>query len=309
MTDTELILTGRITPSRARRRKRPTFGGVTRIIALSAFGLYFGLPMLWVVLAPSKTRTQLAQLGPFGFGSFENYGRAFQNLVDYHNGVLWSWLWNSAWYSALSVVIAVCCCIPAGFALARTSMKWRRIILIATLIIMVTPGSARTIPTYLILDALGWLNSPLAVIIPQGFFPFGVYLSYIYFSTSIPPSLLEAARIDGASEFGAFWRIAVPLARPAVGLVTFFAFIESWNDFFGPYIYLFSERLYSLPVGLASLIANSPGIIPGGTISDLPIYQPEVALAGLIVVVPIMVIFLAFQKYLAAGVLEGAVKD
>ncbi|MBO1741853.1 carbohydrate ABC transporter permease [Leifsonia sp. TF02-11] len=309
MTATELTITGRRSRVRRHGRRRFTFESVTRVVALSAFGLYFALPMIWVVLAPSKTRAQLATLGPYGFGSFENYGRAFQNLMSYHDGVLWTWVWNSVWYSVLSVLIALACCIPAGFALARTPMKWRRLILILTLVIMVTPGSARTIPTYLMLDAVGWLNSPLSVIIPQGFFPFGVYLTYIYFSTSLPPSLLEAARIDGASEWTTFWRIAVPLARPAVGLVTFFAFIESWNDFFGPYIYLFSEKLYSLPVGLASLISNSPGIIPGGTISDLPIFQPEVALAGMIVVVPILVIFLGFQRYLGAGVLDGAVKD
>jgi multiple sugar transport system permease protein len=283
---------------------------VSRLAFLLVVGLYFALPMLWMVLAPSKTREQLAELGPFGFGSFANYGRAFKNLLLYNDGELLVWTGNSAWYSALGVALSIATSLPAGYALARTAMRWRRAILLATLIVMVTPSSARTIPLYLVMDLAGLLNTPWAIILPHAFFPFGVYLAYIYFSTSLPPSLLEAARIDGASEFGAFRRVALPLAAPAVGLITFFSFIAIWNEFFMPYIMLSSDRLFNLPVGLATLMNSVPGLAPGTAVtSNLPIYQPEVAMAGLLVVVPIMIVFLASQRYLAAGVLEGAVKD
>lgn len=282
---------------------------LSRVGFLILVGVYFGLPMLWIVLAPSKTRQELADLGPFAFGSFANYGRAFENLLQYNNGELWLWAFNSVWYSALSVLLAVVTCIPAGYALARTPMKWRRFILLLTLIVMVTPGSARTIPLYLIMDRLELLNTPWAVILPHAFFPFGVYLAYIYFSTSVPVSLIEASRIDGASEFGAFRRIALPLAAPIVGLIVFFAFIGTWNDFFGPYIMLSSDTLYNLPVGLATLINSAPGLVPGQTVSNLPVYQPEIALAGLLVVIPIMILFIACQRFLVSGVLDGAVKD
>lgn len=297
------------------RRRRPPLSPATRLatigrwVFLAGLAVYFGLPMLWILLAPSKTHTELATRNPFAFGSFSNYRTAFDNLLSYNNEQIYRWIGNSAVYTAGSVLLCLFSCVPAGYALARTRMAGRQLILIVTLIAMVTPGAARTIPLFLEMNAVHLTNTMWAVILPSGFFPFGVYLCYIYFSTSLPYSIIEAARVDGVTEFGIFLRIALPLARPVIGLVTFFSFIGGWNDYFLPFIMLNSDSLYNLPVGLGALISSSPGIIPGSTPSDLPIYQPEVALAGLIAVLPVVVTFLACQRYLTAGLLDGAVKD
>ena len=298
-----------VSPTRRPSSRPIPFGRVGRVVFLSAIGVYFLLPMIWMVLAPTKTREQFVTLGPFGFGSLSNYGLAFEHLMQFNDGVLLRWLWNSVWYSVVSVTLAMATVIPAGYALARTQMKFRRTILLTTLVAMVTPGAARTIPLYLIMDSIGWLNTPAAVIVPAIFYPTGVWLSYIYFSTSISPALLESARLDGCSEFQVFRRIALPLASPLMGLIAFFSFVAHWADFFGPYIMLNSDSLYNLPVGLASLMASSPGIIPGSQPSTQPIYQPEIALAGLIVVAPIVIVFIICQRYLTRGIFDGAVKD
>lgn len=293
-----------------KRGKRPvTIGSVVRVVLLSILGLYFVLPIIWLVLAPSKDRHQFIEMPAFSFGSFENYGKAFANLLEFNDGQLWQWLGNSVYYTLAATAVSLVTVIPAGYALARTTMPFRRSILLITMVAMVTPGAARTIPLYLTMSTFGLLNTPAAVILPAVFYPAGVYLSYIYFSTSLSPSLIEAARLDGLKEIGVFLKIALPLASPIVGLITFFSFVGHWSEFFGPYIFLSDDKLFPVSVGLAALMSASPGINPGSVASDLPIYQPEAAMAGLIVVVPVLIMFLVSQRYLARGIFDGAVKD
>jgi len=103
---------------------------------------------------------------------------------------------------------------------------------------MLVPSTALVLPIFLELSAVHLIGNPLAAILPFSFFPFGVYLTYIYFSTAIPRDLLDAARIDGASEFQVFARVAMPLATPVVALVGFFSFTSNWNNYFLPYVML-----------------------------------------------------------------------
>lgn len=300
-----LVAPGKIRP----RRKPLTAGSVVRIVALSILGLYFVMPIIWLALAPSKDRHQFIDMPAYSFGSFENYAKAFQNLLSFNNGEIWLWLGNSVYYTVAATLLTLVTVIPAGYALARTTMPFRRTILLVTMVAMVTPGAARTIPLYLTMSAVGWLNTPAAVIVPAMFYPAGVYLAYIYFSTSLAPSLIEAARLDGLREFGIFTRIALPLASPIIGLIVFFSFVSHWTEFFAPFILLSDDKLFPISVGLATLMSASPGINPGAVASNLPIYQPEAALVGLIVVVPVLIVFIFSQRYLARGIFDGAVKD
>jgi len=179
---------------------------------------------------------------------------------------------------------------------------------VVTLLTMIMPGSATVLPLFLEVNAVHQLNTPLSVILPSAFFPFGVYLAYIYFATSLPRELLAAGRIDGASEVRLFLSIALPLSKPILGLIAFFSFVGNWNNFFLPFVMLSDDTKYNLPVGLQALIANSPALHPALGGSDLPIRRPEAALAGLIVVVPVLIVFLFSQRYVVAGMLAGAEK-
>ena len=111
-------------------------------------------------------------------------------------------------YSGVALVITLVVSIPAGYALAMTNFRFRRALLVLTLMVMLIPNTALVLPIFLEINAVDLVGSPLAVILPFSFFPFGVYLAYIYFSTSISRELLDAARIDGAGEFAVFRRIA-----------------------------------------------------------------------------------------------------
>ena len=160
------------------------------------------------------------------------------------------WLGNSARYSVGGVFLALGCAVPAGYGLALTQFIGRRVLLSITLIVMIMPASALVLPLFLEMNLFHLSNSAWSVVLPFGFFPFGVYLSYIFFSSTIPKELMAAARVDGCSEWGVFRHVALPLARPIVALVGFFAFVLDWTNFFLPFVMFYTDRQYPLPVGL-----------------------------------------------------------
>jgi multiple sugar transport system permease protein len=145
------------------------------------------------------------------------------------------------------------------------------------------------------------------VVLPYSFYPFGVYLAYIYFSTALPPDLLAAARVDGCTEFGAFRRVALPLAMPIIALVGFFGFVSSWTNYFLPYVMLPQSDQYPVQVGLGLLLTSVPQFNP--TAGAASVSRPELALATLLAITPLLVVFLFAQRFLIAGMLSGATKE
>jgi multiple sugar transport system permease protein len=279
-----------------------------RAVVLWGFAIYCLVPLLWLLLAPTKTDAQLVNGNPLAFGSLEQFATAWSHLVDYGDGVLFRWMINSVVYVAVTLLITVITSLLAGYALATTRVRGRRAILVLTLIAMIVPPTALVLPLFLEINAVQLTNTALSVILPASFYPFGVYLAFIYFSTSLPRELIEAVRIDGCSEIQVFRYLALPLAKPLVGLLAFFSFVGNWSNYFLPYVMLSDESVYTLPVGLGALIAGTPALTPSQGGSHLPITRPEVALAGLIVVVPIAFTFVVCQRFLARGILAGSVK-
>ena len=273
-------------------------------LALVAF---FILPVLWLLLAPTKTAGQLISDGPLSFGSFGNVATAWRHLVDFQDGVLLVWLRNSAVYSAITLVITLATSIPAGFALALSNFRGRKTLLVTTLIVMIMPSTTLVLPIFLELNEFGLIGTIWSVVLPFSFYPFGVYLVYIYFATSMPTDVLAAARIDGCSEWQLFTRIALPLARPVAALVAFFSFVGNWNNFFLPYLVLPNTDQFPLQVGLNQLLSSTPSFNPVAG-AGLNITSPELALAIIVAILPVLVLFLFSQKALVSGMLAGATK-
>jgi multiple sugar transport system permease protein len=183
-------------------------------------------------------------------------------------------------------------------------------VLTITLVVMIMPAAALVLPIFLELNSLHLIGSVLSVILPFAFFPFGVYLAYLYYATAIPRDLLDAARVDGASEWQTFRRIALPLAKPIVALVFFFSFAADWNNFFLPYAVLADSSQYPIQVGLSNLLSSTPSFNPasGGAGQQVNIFRPELALATLLAVIPVAIVFLVSQRALVRGMVGGAVK-
>ena len=286
-------------------------GRVLAFTLIAFFVVFFVIPLGWLLVAPTKSTTQLYGLNgevPFSFGSFEQLTENWNNLVAFQDSIIWTWLGNSVLYSGVALAITILVTIPAGYALAMTDFKFRRTLLVATLVVMLIPNTALVLPIFLELTVVRLIGSPLAVILPFSFFPFGVYLTYIYFSTTVSHDLLDAARIDGAGEFRVFWNIAVPLAIPVIALVGFFNFVGNWNNYFLPFIMEPGSRRMPVQVGLAELISNTPAFNPTN-VASLTISLPQLALATIIAVAPVLIIFLFSQRFLVSGMTAGATKE
>ncbi|MBN1305520.1 MAG: carbohydrate ABC transporter permease [Anaerolineales bacterium] len=286
-------------------------GFILRWGVLLLFALYFLVPILWLVLATSKNAPQLLELKPLAFGSFERIWEAWHRIIAYQNGEVLLWFSNSVKYAIWALVLSLAASIPAGYILAVARFPGRHLVLWLTLITMLLPPSALVLPMFMELNLFHLVNTQWAVILPSAFFPFGTYLTYIYYASSLPPELLDAARVDGCSEAELFWYIALPLASPLLGLLAFINFTTNWNNFFGPYVLLNNNKLFNLPVGIQQFVTATSALRPGFNPSPgimVGYQQAEAALFGLIMVVPVAIVFLIAQRYVIGGAFTGSVK-
>ncbi|WP_221891567.1 carbohydrate ABC transporter permease [Microbispora sp. KK1-11] len=293
----------------ARRKSVSGWSGRTIVaVVVAIFVLFFVIPIVWLLLATTKSAHGLIVDNPFLPGSIDNLAANWDQLFGFQDGAVTAWVGNSALYALGALVITLIASIPAGYAMALTEFRLRRPLLVLTLIVMLIPNTALVLPIFLELNVVGLIGSPLSVILPMSFFPFGVYLTYIYFSTSVPRDLLAAARLDGCSELQVFTRVALPLAAPIVALVAFFSFVQSWNNFFLPFVMLPSSEGYPVQVGLTSLLASTPAFNPSSA-GTLSVQLPTLALATVISVLPVLIVFLFAQRFLVAGMTAGGTKE
>jgi multiple sugar transport system permease protein len=282
-----------------------------RIAVLFAFAVFFVAPLVWLVLAPTKSDADLTARGPFTFGSLHQVALAWRHLDAFSDHIYRAWIANSLIYALSATAIVLVTAIPAGYGLALGSFPGRRVVLTLTLVVMIMPAAALVLPIFLELNALHLIGSMLSVILPFSFFPFGVYLAYIYYSTAIPRDLLDAARLDGCGEWATFRHVALPLAMPIVALVLFFSFVADWNNFFLPYAVLADSSQYPIQVGLSTLLSSTPSFNPavGGGGQQVAIFRPELALATLLAVIPVAIVFMLSQHALVRGLVGGGVKQ
>jgi multiple sugar transport system permease protein len=282
-----------------------------RLAILTAFALFFMAPVIWLILAPTKSDHALISGSPFSFGSFHELGQAWKHLNAYSDHLFRRWIGNSLLYAFSATAIVLMTAIPAGYGLAFGNFRGRKLLLTLTLVVMIMPAAALVLPIFLELNALHLIGNVLSIILPFAFFPFGVYLAYIYYATAVPRDLLDAARADGCGEWLTFWRVALPLAKPVVALVFFFSFVADWNNFFLPYAILADSSQYPIQVGLSDLLSSTPSFNPasGGGGQQVGIFRPELALATLLAVVPVAIVFLLSQRALVRGLVGGAVKE
>ena len=264
---------------------------------------YFLLPIAWLAIASTKSNADL--FSTFGF-AFGNEFNLFSNIADvfaYKNGVFIQWTLNTIAYAGVSAVGATALATAAGYAFAKFDFPGRNILFSVVLGAIMIPATALALPTYLLFAGAGVTNTPWAIILPSLVSPFGVYLMRVYAADSVPDSLIEAARIDGASETRIFLSVGVRLMAPGMVTVFLFALVGVWNNYFLPLIMLSSSALYPLTVGLAQLQAQSSG--GGGATAVFS----TVITGSFISIVPLIIAFLFLQRYWQSGLAAGSTKE
>ncbi len=282
---------------------------IIRLLILLLFGAFFVMPLVWLAVAPTRIWQDMYDLtkSPLDVGPLSNYVVAWNNIAMFGKDLMYTWTVNSIWYTLASVFLSVGIAIPSGYVLAVMKFRWRKLVMWLTLITMILPGSAMVLPLFLEMNLFRLVNNPWSIILPAAFAPFGVYLSYVYYSVTLPKDLIAAGKVDGANEWQLFWHIGLPLGTTMVATLSFLTFNGAWNNYFLPFVMLNQKETYNLPLGIAALMnatAGSPTFL-----RELPINEPEKALGGLFMIIPVMIIFLFAQKYVVAGLSAGAVKE
>ena len=205
------------------------------------------------------------------------------------------YLWNSFALASMATLLALAFTVPAGYAFAKLMFKGRDKMFQLLVAALVVPAQIGTLPLFLMLKSMGLVNTYAGALVPWLASIFGLFLVRQY-ALSIPDEMLEAARIDGASEGQIFRRVVLPTLQPIIVTLALFVFLGSWNDFLWPLIILTDQSNYTLPVALAALSREH--------VQDI-----EMMMAGAVITVaPVLILFLALQRYYIRGMLAGSVK-
>jgi len=256
------------------------------MLFMLAFLAYFLLPLAWLFIASTKSIGDL--FGTFGLWFAHDF-HLFQNVRELFatrtldGGTYLVWIRNSALYSVTSAVAAALLATAAGYGFAKFNFRGREALF------WMVPNTAIAVPLFLLFSKIGLTNSPLSIILPSAVSPFGVYLMRIYAEAAVPSEVIEAARLDGASELRIFRTIGLRLLAPGAVTVMIFAFVGTWNNYFLPLTMLSEPKWYPLTVGITEL--GPTGIIIG----------------SLLAIAPMILAFVLLQRYWETGLSAGAV--
>lgn len=267
-------------------------------VTLLLGALYCLLPVAWVVIAATKSGSEL--FSTFTFLPGTGFADNFSDLSAYRDGVYWQWMGNSALYAGLGALLSTGVSAFSGYALAIYRFRGRETIFNLLLAGVLMPPIILAIPQYLLLAKADLTDSYLGVLLPQILSPYGVYLSRIYAAAAVPGDVVEAGRMDGASEWRIFSRVALPMMVPGMVTVFLFQFVAIWNNFLLPYIMLSDDEKFPITLGLFTLLEQG---------ANTPALYTLVITGAFLAVIPLVALFLVIQRFWSLDLLSGAVKS
>jgi multiple sugar transport system permease protein len=273
----------------------------SRLIFLGAFLIYCLLPATWILAAMTKDSSQLFSTFGFWFGNPPHLLENLSDLFAYRNGIFVRWFGNSLLYAGSIAAGSTIICALGGYAFSKYEFPGKKIVFDFILGTIMVPATALVLPLFLLMNKLGLIDTIWGVILPSLVNPFGLYLMRVFWDSSLPNELIEAARIDGANEFKIFWQVGMPLVQTGLVTVTLLAFVGAWNNFFLPLIVLNKDEMFPLTLGLN--VWNSVSHTAGSK----PVYQ-LIALGSLISVAPLILAFTFLGRYWRGGLSAGATK-
>lgn len=290
---------GRVTLRNREIRTRRAIGLGLTYAALVLLSLVYLLPMWWMLITSVKTLKETFSFPPTFFPrtfTFEGYVNA------------WTYMpWPRHFLNTVTIVVGtlggiILTSTLCAYGFARLRFPGRDLVFVIMLASMMLPSQVTIIPTYILFRELRWLDSFKPLIVPAWFGggAFNIFLLRQFFS-SIPMDLEDAARIDGSSRLGIWWRIMLPLSKPALTAVTVFVIQGQWNDFFGPLIYLNSQSKMTLALALNVFQTIAGSAAANAAYQDISLYTALMA-AATVVTMPMIILFISSQKYFVQGI-------
>ncbi len=272
-------------------------GRTGAMLVMLIAALYSLLPIWWLIVTATKNKGYLFTTSGFWFSHFDLWAN-IRDVFHEGDGIFGRWLLNSFVYSVGGAAVGTILSMMAGYALSKYEFRGRGAVFNVVLGAVLIPASLFALPLYLMFSSVHLVNTYWAVFLPSIVSPFGVYLSRIYATASVPDELIEAGRLDGAGEARIFWRIALPVMSPALVTIFLFQFVGSWNNYLLPVLMLSDDRLQPVTVGLAGWRAELNNGVP---------YNVTVT-GAFLSVIPLVVAFLVLQRYWRSGLTAGGLK-
>lgn len=293
-------------PRPRRRSRRTSHARPTPSILLTVLtalvGLYALVPLVWLLINATKTQPDLfSSFGLWFSGDFALWDNVV-GVLTYDGGVFLRWFANTLLYVVVGGGGATLLALLGGYGLAKFTFPGKRAVFAVVIGAVAVPGTALAVPTFLMFANLGLTNTPWSVIIPSLISPFGLYLMWTFAADAVPDEIMEAARIDGASEARTFFQVALPMLAPGIVTVLLFTVVATWNNYFLPLIMLRDPDWYPLTLGLNAW--NQQATTAGGE----AIFNLVIA-GSLLTILPLIAVFLLLQRYWQTGLATGSVKE
>lgn len=274
------------------KRKR-VIGKVFLYLVLILITALMIIPFLWMLSASIKSNTEVFKITPFQFipdvPRWDNYKEIWTKIP------LMNFIRNTVYLTIIVTFLQLLTSSFAAYAFAKLEFKHKNTLFLAYIATIAMPWQVYMVPQFIMMRGMGLNDKLLAMICLQAFSAFGVFMMKQFYE-GIPDSLCEAARIDGMSEYRIYASIMLPLSKPALSTLTIFTFVNTWNDYLGPLIYLKTETKKTIQLGLKMFIGQFSaeyGLIMAGSIITL---------------IPVLIIFLCLQKYFVEGVASTGLK-
>ncbi|MFI2366347.1 carbohydrate ABC transporter permease [Promicromonospora sp. NPDC019610] len=296
----------RKSPPRLRSNRRTSHARPTRSILLTVLtaliGLYALIPLVWLLINATKTQPDLfSSFGLWFSGDFALWDN-ITGVLTYDGGVFGRWFLNTLLYVVAGAGGATLLALLGGYGLAKFDFPGKRAVFAVVIGAVAVPGTALAVPTFLMFANLGLTNTPWSVIIPSLISPFGLYLMWTFAADAVPDEIMEAARIDGASEARTFFQVCLPMMAPGIVTVLLFTVVATWNNYFLPLTMLRDPDWYPLTLGLNAW--NAQATTAGGE----AIFNLVIA-GSLLTILPLIAAFLLLQRYWQSGLAAGSVKE
>jgi len=305
MSETRSITTA-TSSKRARRlsdqQGRPGGSRAMRVLVtgiLVVVAVYFLVPVYWVVIAATKSTEDLFGSNGFLLGSEFSLWSNLHEVLTYDGGIFVRWFGNSVLYAGVGALIATYLAAAGGYALAKYRFRGRNLVFGAILGGVLVPGTATALPLFLLFSQMGLANTYWSVLLPSLVSPFGLFLCRIYADATIDDSLIEAARIDGASELRIFHTVGLKILTPALVTVFLFQLVGIWNNYFLPLVMLSDSTLYPITLGLNNWRSQ---------VDRLPEFYELTTGGALLSIIPLAIAMIVLQRFWRGGLTEGSVK-
>lgn len=282
--------------TRAKRARTFNKGQILGTAFLFVLSVYFLLPLWWLLVSSTKSTGQLFSTNGFWFADIQLWTN-LKNLFMADDGVFLTWVGNTILYAGVGAAVSTLISAAAGYVLAKYQFRGKEAVFGVIIAAVLVPKVMLALPLYLMFAKLDLVNTFWAVFLPSIVSPFGVYLCRVYAAASVPDELIEAGRIDGASDTRIFFTVSLRVMSPALVTVFLFQLVEIWNNLLLPMVMLQDDELWPITVGLTywdslRTTSNYGLTVTGAAVS----------------VIPLIIAFILLQRFWRSGLTAGAVK-